>query len=77
MVLIPGIRLAGIGLLLGIVVGTALIKVLPSQILGVTSLSPFFFLGILSFLWLLSALACLIPARRAASVEPMMALRHQ
>ncbi len=77
MILIHGIRLAGLGLVLGLFLGRALIKVLPSQILGVGSLPTIYFLLIPAILWLLSALACLVPAHRAASVEPMKALRHE
>ncbi len=75
LVIREGLRLAVIGLVIGLLPGLALAKILPSEILGVGGLSPVHF-GAAMLLWLVVALvACVVPARRAARVEPMAALR--
>jgi hypothetical protein len=77
LVLREGLRLAVIGLVVGLLPGLALAKVLPSALLGVGGLSPVHFASAM-VVWLTVALgACLVPARRAAQVEPMSALRRE
>jgi ABC-type antimicrobial peptide transport system permease subunit len=77
MILKQGLRLIVIGLVPGLLLGMALAKVLPAEILGVGSLSPFYYLGALLILLLVSLSACFLPARRAACVDPLVALRQE
>jgi putative ABC transport system permease protein len=76
LVLREGFRLAVVGLVIGLLPGLALAKILPSALFGVGGLSPIHFASAMA-VWLTVALgACLIPALRAARVEPMAALRR-
>lgn len=72
-----GLRLAAVGLVLGLLLGAAVGKVLPSELLGVEGLSlPHYAAAMV--LWLAAALvACLLPARKAAAVDPLPALRSE
>jgi len=77
LVLREGFRLALVGLAVGLLPGLALAKILPSALFGVGGLSPVHFASAMA-VWLTVALgACLLPARRAARVEPMAALRRE
>jgi putative ABC transport system permease protein len=75
MVMREGLRPALAGLVLGLLLGLAIATVLPSGILGVDGLAGWHYLAAV-VVWLGAAAgACLVPARRAASVEPVHALR--
>jgi ABC-type antimicrobial peptide transport system permease subunit len=74
-VLGEGFRLAVVGLAVGLLPGLALMKILPAALFGVGGVSPLQ-IGAALALWPVVALAaCLPPARRAAGVEPVAALR--
>jgi putative ABC transport system permease protein len=75
MVVREGLRLAAAGLIVGLLFGAAVGKILPSELFGARGLSLAHYAGAAA-LWLAVALlACLVPARRAASVDPLSALR--
>lgn len=77
LVLRDGLRLAVIGLALGLLPAMAIARILPTAIFGVAGLSPLHYAATLGA-WLAVALAaCLLPARRAARVEPIVALRAE
>ncbi|MEO8725354.1 MAG: ABC transporter permease [Acidobacteriaceae bacterium] len=69
--------LSGIGILLAIPISLALAKFLQSQLYGISSHDPAVLLGVIALLLVLSAVAGIIPARRAAGVDPMKALRME
>jgi predicted permease len=70
-------RLALVGLLVGLTVSLGTNRLLASQLFGVTPHDPWL-LAVVSILLLLVAMvASLLPARRAARVDPMEALRHE
>src|SRR5579871_4366791 len=77
MVLVQGARLAGIGILFGLLAAFGVGRLLVSLLYGVRSWDPLTFLGMASLLLVVALLACYVPARRAADVDPMVALRYE
>ena len=77
MILSQGAILVGIGLALGVVGALALQKVLASLLFGVAATDPLIFGLVVVLLALVSLLACWWPARRAARVDPLDAIRSE
>jgi predicted permease len=77
MVLGYGFRLALFGLPFGLAAALALSHVLASLLYGIRPTDPASFLGASCLILLVIAAACSIPARRAARIAPMEALRHE
>ena len=71
-----GMRMALIGVVLGLIGAFALTRVLSSLLLGVGTTDFITFLGVPLLLIVVALLACYIPARRAARVDPLVALHH-
>jgi putative ABC transport system permease protein len=76
LVMTEGILLTLTGLLLGVLTGFGLTRFLSSLLWGVDALDPWTFACVSLFLLCIGAAACYIPARKAASLDPMVALRH-
>ena len=76
-VLARGLRLAVPGVLLGLVGAWGVSRLLQSQLFGITGTDPITYIGGALLLLLVALAACLIPARRAASVNPTEALRAE
>jgi putative ABC transport system permease protein len=72
-----GIVLAGIGLSLGLIGAYFVGRGMQTTLYGIGKLDLSVFASVALVLLLAAILACLIPARRAASVEPMQALRAE
>jgi predicted permease len=67
----------GIGAIAGIVVGALASRTLVRQLYGVSPLDPLSFAGTAVFLMLAAAAAAWLPARRAANIDPVIALRSE
>jgi putative ABC transport system permease protein len=77
MILSQGIRTILIGVAFGITGSLALSRTIESLLFGVTAKDPLT-LGAVTLLLVAAALlACLVPARRATKVDPMVALRYE
>jgi len=72
-----GMRLAAVGLVLGLVVAFAAMRVMSSLLFGVSAHDPLTFVGVSLVLAIAAVLACYIPARRATKVDPIIALRYE
>jgi macrolide transport system ATP-binding/permease protein len=72
-----GMRMALIGIVLGLMGAFALTRVLASLLLGVGTTDLVTFVGVPVLLIAVALLACYLPARRAARVDPLVALRHE
>jgi putative ABC transport system permease protein len=75
MVLIAGLRIAAVGLAMGVFGSLALTRVLSGLLFGVSARDPLTFVAVPGALLLAALAACWIPARRATQVEPAIALR--
>jgi predicted permease len=67
--------LAGVGLLLGLAASWFLARTLGSLLFGVTAADPVTYLGMAAVLISVATLAGYLPARRAAKIDPLTAIR--
>jgi predicted permease len=77
LVLRQGLMTALIGVAIGIGGAIVLTRTLQSFLFGLSPTDPVTFAGVALLLMLVALLACYIPARRAAKVDPMAALRYE
>lgn len=77
MIIFEGMRPTVLGLVLGVAGALALARVMSSLIYGVSPTDVLTFLSVSAVLALVALLATIIPARRAAKVDPMVALRYE
>ncbi len=77
LVFVQGIRLAAIGLALGAAGALALTGTMSTLLFEVKPNDPLAFCGVAALLALVAAVACLLPARRATRVDPIVALRAE
>ena len=72
-----GLALASVGLLLGFIGGYFVGRGMQSTLFGVGKIDFSVFASVALLLLFAAVIACVIPARRAASVQPMLALRAE
>jgi putative ABC transport system permease protein len=77
LMLLDGLRPALIGLALGIGASVAVTRLIRSVLYGTSPLDPTVFVLVIVTLLLSSTAACLVPAWRAARINPMDALRAE
>ena len=72
-----GLRLIGVGVGLGLIGTLMVAQGLSSLLFGVSATDPLIYAAVTLLLVAVACLANLIPARRAASIDPMQALRDE
>ncbi len=77
MVLRTGFVLIATGIAIGLIASYGLTRFLASQIWGVSATDPWTFGAVVALVVITGLAACLLPARRAAGVDPLVALRYE
>jgi ABC-type antimicrobial peptide transport system permease subunit len=77
LVLKQGFSLTFAGVLLGAVLGLIAVRFMKSLLYGITSSSPATYLGVMAIVSFVALVASFIPARRAASIDPVRSLRTE
>jgi ABC-type antimicrobial peptide transport system permease subunit len=77
MVLRMGLRLLAVGIGLGLMGSIALGRVTATQLWGVSAFDPWTLISVPVLLLITGLVACWVPAQRAASVDPLVALRYE
>ena len=77
MVLRKGLALISAGIFIGLFASYALTRFLTSQIWGVSATDPWTFAAVVALVVVVGHAACLLPACRAARVDPLIALRYE
>jgi putative ABC transport system permease protein len=75
LVVARGARVAALGLVIGLVAAAALTRVVGSLLIGVSASDPVTYLAVLGFLGGVACVASLLPALRAAGLDPLVAMR--
>ena len=76
MVLGQGLTLTAIGLAIGLAGAAILARTLSGLVYGIGTLDPITFVSVPALLCAVALAACFVPARRAASVDPITTLRQ-
>ena len=77
LVMKEGLRLALIGLVLGVGLSLAVMRLMQQLLFEVSPRDPFLYSGVALFICSVAALACFVPALRATKIDPMQALRAE
>jgi putative ABC transport system permease protein len=77
LVLVKGFRLVTAGILFGLLASYVLTRFLASEISGVSTKDPWTFVAVVAIVVFVGLAACLLPARSAARVDPIVALRYE
>jgi putative ABC transport system permease protein len=72
-----GFRITFLGIFAGIAGSLAITRFMANMLFGVNERDTFTFIAVPLLLSAVALVACYLPARRAAKVDPMVALRHE
>jgi len=72
-----GLRMSAIGIGIGLVIAIATTRVMTSMLVNVKPTDPITFVGMVVIFLAIAAAACWLPARRAAGMDPNVALRQE
>jgi predicted permease len=77
MVVWQGLQLIAAGVVVGLLASIGLTRLIASQIWGVSATDPFTFSTVIAVVMGAGLAACILPAKSAAQVDPLIALRHE
>ena len=77
LVLGEGMKMAALGLLIGLLAAFGLTRLMAGLLFGVSATDPLTFASVAALLAIVALAACYIPARRAMRVDPIVALRYE
>lgn len=77
MVVARGLVLTGLGLGIGLALAWAVTRTMQKLLYGVAASDPATYAGVAALLGLIALIACWVPARRAAKVDPIVVLREE
>jgi ABC-type antimicrobial peptide transport system permease subunit len=77
LVLRQGLALAGVGMVIGLAGSVATTHLLRGFLFGIQPLDPLTFAAVAAVLAGVAVVACWLPARRAARIDPMVAVRYE
>jgi ABC-type antimicrobial peptide transport system permease subunit len=77
LVIAMGLRLVALGVLIGVIASLSLARVIATQLWGVSAYDPITLAVVAMLLLITGMVACWVPARRAARVDPLVALRYE
>lgn len=77
LVISHGLKLALIGISLGVLMALGATRALANQLYGVTPYDPGTFIGVILLFGLVAVAACYLPSRRGTRVDPLVALRYE
>ncbi len=77
LVMKAGLRFILLGVGVGLAIAFALLRLLASQIWGVSTYDPLTLLGVVLVLAIVGVAACYLPSRRATRVDPLVSLRYE
>jgi ABC-type antimicrobial peptide transport system permease subunit len=76
-IILKGLVPIAIGAAVGVGAAYGLSQLMANQIYGITATDPWTFTGVVMVLGVVGVLACVLPARRAMRVDPLIALRSE
>ena len=77
LVLAQGAAMAALGAAVGLLAALALTRLMGTMLFAVSATDPVTYVGVVALLFAVSMAACWIPARRAARMNPVDALRYE
>jgi len=75
MIMYEGLSMTALGIVIGSIAGFALLRAGQAMLFGVATTDPVAIGGAALILGIVAAIACFLPARRAAQIDPINALR--
>jgi putative ABC transport system permease protein len=77
LVIVQGLAIGAVGIGIGLVASAGLTRVTTSMLVGIQPTGPTTYAVMSALFFLVTAMACWVPARRAGGIDPTVALREE